>query len=364
MVVYIIIFIIVTVYLFLNFAPVFGDDSKGESKTRIENSSNFIDGKFRNFVSTSMSFKKDKDYNIENIGNKDIGKKPKKPLPTIKFNKANFDKNMGNSITWFGHSTILFKLENKTVIVDPVFNNASPFSVILGPAPFKFENTICAKDLPNKIDVVLITHDHYDHLDYKTIKEIHTAVEKFLVPLGNKAHLLKWGVPDSKIEEFDWYDNWSYENIDFTFTPSRHFSGRAIRDRFATLWGGWIIKSEKSNLFISGDSGYFDEFKKIGDNYGPFDVVFIENGAYNQRWANIHLFPEQGVLTSFDVRAKIALPIHWGKYNLSSHNWKEPIERFTKEAKERNLNIATPLIGQTFMIDGEIPNKNWWNNLK
>jgi len=184
-----------------------------------------------------------------------------------------------------------------------------------------------------------------------------------LVPLGNKAHLLKWGVTDDKIEEFDWYDNFSYENIDFTFTPTRHFSGRALRDRFATLWGGWIIKSESNNFYISGDGGYFDEFKKIGEKYGPFDIVFIENGAYNPRWKNIHLFPEQGVQASLDVQAKVALPIHWGKFSLSTHSWSEPIERFVKEAEARNLTIATPLIGQTFIIDGDIPSEYWWENL-
>jgi len=362
MILYTILILTITVILFVNFAPVFGDNSKDVSKTIIENSPNFFDSKFQNLTTTKMDFRKGKDYNIEYIADTNIGKRPKNPLPSVKFNKANFAENDDNSITWFGHSTILFKLEKRIIIVDPVFNNAAPFSAILGPKPFKYENNICAKILPDKIDIVLITHDHYDHLDYKTIKEIHSKVEKFLVPLGNKAHLLKWGVPVSKIEEFDWYDSLSYNNIDFTFTPSRHFSGRAIRDRFATLWGGWIIKSEKNNLFISGDSGYFDEFKKIGEEYGPFDLAFIENGAYNPRWANIHLFPEQGVQASFDVKAKTALPIHWGKFSLSSHSWKEPIERFTKEAKKRNLTIATPLIGQTFIIEGDLPNENWWDN--
>ena len=364
MVLYIILFVTVSVYLFLNYAPVFGEGSKGESKIRIENSSNFINGKFRNLVTTNMSFKKVEGYNNNFLTDSTVGKRPKNPIPTIKFDKKEFAANKGNSITWLGHSTILMKLEDKIIISDPVFNNASPFSAILGPAPFKYENKITVEDLPNNIDVVLITHDHYDHLDYKTIKEIQTNVKKFLVPLGNKAHLLKWGVPADKIEEFDWYDNLSFENIDFTFTPSRHFSGRAIRDRFATLWGGWIIKSKKNNLFISGDGGYFDEFKKIGEKYGPFDIAFIENGAYNARWANIHLFPEQGVQACLDLQTKIVLPIHWGKFSLSSHSWKEPIERFTAEAIKRSLTVATPLIGQTFIIDGDKPNENWWSNLK
>ncbi|MBU0528722.1 MBL fold metallo-hydrolase [bacterium] len=364
MILFTIIILTITVILFVNFAPVFGNNSKGASKTIIENSPNYIDGKFQNLVPTKMDFRKGEDYNSEYIATANIGKRPKRPLPSVKFNKANFAENDANSITWFGHSIILFKLEKRIIIVDPVFNNASPFSAILGPKPFKYENNICAKNLPNNIDVVLITHDHYDHLEYKTIKEIHSKVDKFLVPLGNKAHLMKWGVPDSKIEEFDWYDNFSYGNIDFTFTPTRHFSGRALRDRFASLWGGWIIKSISNNFYISGDGGYSDEFKVIGNKYGPFDIVFIENGAYNPRWENIHLFPEQGVQASLDAQAKIALPIHWGKFSLSSHSWSEPIDRFAKEAEKRNLTIATPLFGQTFIIGGNIPNENWWNNFQ
>lgn len=360
---YITIFVIVTVFLFLNFAPVFGDNSRGDSKTRIENSSNFLDGKFQNLVPTKMGFEKGEDYNNEYIADTNTGKRPNNPLPSVKFNKINFTDNDEDSVTWLGHSTILLKLSNKTIVTDPVFNRAGPLTILLGPAPFKYKNKISAKDLPDKIDIVLITHDHYDHLDFKTIKEIHPRVGKFLVPLGVKAHLLRWGVHNNKIEEFDWYDKNSYNEIDFIFIPTRHFSGRALRDRFATLWGGWIVKSNNNNIYISGDSGYFDEFNKIGKKYGPFDIVFIENGAYNPRWQNIHLFPEQGVQASLDAQAKVALPIHWGKFSLSFHSWSEPIERFAKEAKEKKLTLATPLIGQTFIIGGNIPNGSWWENL-
>lgn len=363
MVLYILIIIVAAIILFVNFAPVFGDSPKGTSKSKIEESPHYFDGKFQNLVVTKMGFEKGDDYNSEYISDTSIGKRPDKPLPTIKFDKSILTINEKNSVTWFGHSTILIKLDNKIILIDPVFNNASPFSNILGSAPFKYENTISAKDLPDRIDFILITHDHYDHLDYKTIKEIHSKVAKFLVPLGVKAHLMKWGVPYSKIEEFDWYDKNLYNKIDFIFTPTRHFSGRALRDRFATLWGGWIINSKSNNFYISGDGGYFDEFKNIGRKYGPFDIVFIENGAYNPRWQYIHLFPEQGVQVSLDVDAKITLPIHWGKFNLSFHSWIEPIKRFTAEAEKRNLKIATPFIGQTFYLGEEISTEEWWNNL-
>jgi len=360
---YTIIILTVIIFLFVNFAPVFGGKPSGQSLSRIEKSQNSKDGKFQNLVATKFGFSKGQDFNPKYNADESYGKKPSSPLPTIKFDKSNFENNEENMVTWFGHSTILFKIENRIIVTDPVFNNASPLPFI-GPAPFKYENNLIVEDLPNKIDVVLITHNHYDHLDHKTIKTIHPNVEKFLVPIGVKAHLLKWGLPDNKIKEFDWYDIYSFKEIDFIFTPTRHFSGRALRDRFATLWGGWIIKSDNSNLYISGDGGYSSEFKKIGEAYGPFDIVFIENGAYNRRWEEIHLFPEQGVQASLEARAKVALPIHWGKFNLSSHSWIEPIDRFVKEAKKRNLTIVTPYIGQTFNINGEIPNENWWNNLQ
>ncbi len=361
MIFYIIITFIVFLILFVNFAPVFGSKPSGQLLTQIEKSPNFKDGKFHNLVTTKFGFSKGKDVNAEYIADKSYGKKPISPLPTVKFDKSKFENSQGNSVTWFGHSTILFKIENKIIIVDPVFSNASPFPLI-GPTPFKYENDLTVKDLPDNIDVVLITHDHYDHLDHKTIKKIHQNVGIFLVPLGVKAHLLKWGVPKNKIVEHDWYDNYLFYEIDFIFTPTRHFSGRALRDRFSTLWGGWIIKSKSNNLYISGDGGYSPEFKKIGEAYGPFDIIFIENGAYNPRWEKIHLFPEQAVQVSFDARAKVALPIHWGKFSLSFHSWYEPIDRFTKEADERELKIVTPLIGQTFNINKEFPNKRWWEN--
>ena len=362
MAIYLLLIITLAIVLFVNYNPEFGDHPKGDLKAIIENSPNYVNGKFQNLITTKMGFEKDVDFSKYYVSDTHIGKRPNKPLVTIKFDKYAFADNKKNSITWLGHSTILMKLENKVIILDPIFNRASPFPFLLGPTPFKYENKISAKDLPDKIDFILITHDHYDHLDYNTIKDLISRVGQFLVPLGVKAHLLKWGVPDNKIKEFDWYDNNYFDEIYFIFTPTRHFSGRALRDRFATLWGGWIIKTISNNLFICGDGGYSNDFKKIGDKYGPFDVVFIENGAYNPRWQYVHLFPEQSVQASLDAQAKLALPIHWGKFNLSYHNWREPIERFVSEAERIELPFITPKIGQTFIIGEESPQEKWWEN--
>lgn len=361
---YIILFLILAVILYINFYPAFGRSPKDESKQRYEKSLNYLSGKFKNNTLINMNFQKGVDPNPDYIADPKIGKVPQQPLPTIKFDKIKFKETDANQFAWFGHSTIIFKIENKIVISDPVFKRASPFPFLIGPRPFKYENKITIDDLPDKIDIILITHDHYDHLDYSTIKILSDRVELFLVPLGVKAHLQQWKIPVEKIIEFDWYDKSNYNGIKFIFTPAQHFSGRALRDRNNTFWGGWIIQSNSAKFYISGDGGYNNEFKNIGDKYGPFDIAFIENGAYNVRWADVHLFPEEGVQVGFDVKATYSIPIHWGKFNLSFHNWKEPIERFTNESVKQNLKIITPRIGQIIKLNSAYPIEKWWKELK
>lgn len=360
MILSIILLIILMIIIFVNFHPVFGSKPNKEMIDELKNSPHYFYGKFQNLIPTKMDFNKNEKYSSSFIAKSSSAKTPNYSLPSIAFNRNKFEETNFNTVTWFGHSTILLKLENKTLLIDPVFDRASPLSKLIGPKPFKYENNISANDLPQKIDILIITHDHYDHLDYNTIKKIKKNVNRFIVPLGVKAHLKKWGVANNKIIQFDWYDTNTVAGIEFIFTPTRHFSGRALRDRFATLWGGWIIKSKQNNLYISGDGGYSKEFKNIGKKYGPFDLIFIENGAYNPRWHNVHLFPEQSVQASIDVNAKLALPIHWGKYSLSSHSWTEPIERFTLEAEKKNLQIITPLIGETFNLNENFPKSHWW----
>lgn len=360
---YILISIIISTILVINLTPSFGSNAKGEYKDKIKNSINFKNGKFTNLVKTDMSTgtKEQRNNSIKKImfGSK-TDRLPQNPIKTIKFNKSKF-KNENDSFSWLGHSTVIMKLNNKTILIDPVYNRASPFS-FLGPKPFPMTNASSINDLPSKIDFVLITHDHYDHLDYKTIKKIHKTVNEFLVPLGVKSHLIKWGVDKNKIKEFDWYENTTLKNIQFTFTPTRHFSGRGITNRDSSLWGSWVIKSKLTNVFFSGDSGYFDEFKKIGEKFGPFDITFIENGQYNEAWKNIHMAPEESVKAAIDLKSKLAVPIHWGKFSLSIHSWQEPANRFFKEANKQNLNYASPLIGEIFFLNQTVPKSNWWNN--
>ena len=209
----------------------------------------------------------------------------------------------------------------------------------------------------------MISHDHYDHLEYKGIKKFASKVDQFMVPLGVKAHIVKWGVEEDRITEMDWHESATYRGVDFTLVPSRHFSGRGITNGNSTLWGGWVLKSDAQNVYFSGDSGYFEEFKELGQKYGPFDIGFIDSGAYNESRATVHMMPEQSVQASIDLQASIYLPIGWSRFDLAPHFWDDPIIRATKEAKNKDVMITTPLIGQTFTLD-DLPQSKWWEALR
>ena len=350
--------IVVLGVLFLQFAPTFGAKSSGESMKNIKLSNNFNGEQFVNnlatVVSTPVVYSS---FSVMDFINPPDGKNPVEALPAKQFDKA---KLKNGDFVWFGHSTILVKTDDITILADPVFYKASPVPFTVQPFAMQVKNSIA--DLPD-IDVVIISHDHYDHLDHQAIKELSSRVKHFLVPLGIKAHLLHWGVADEKISELDWYSNFTYQTISLSLTPARHFSGRGLTDRFSTLWGSWVVRSSSLNMYFSGDSGYFDEFKKIGDQFGPFDIAFIENGAYNANWSQIHMLPEESVQASIDLKAKVFFPIHWGKFDLSVHAWKEPAIRAHKEAKIKGVNIATPLIGETFTAT-EYPSREWWLDAK
>ena len=348
----IIILIIVWITLFIKINPVFW------WKSEIFQSKNFINWKFQNISKTSIQtwswgF-------LWTVKNYILSKEQRTPLleiPTIKFNKNNF-KNW--DFVWFGHSTILMNIDEKNILTDPVFYKASP--VFIWWKPFNYSYVPKISDLPN-IDTVLISHDHYDHLDYQTISELDNQVKNYIVPLWVKSHLLKWWVEEAKIVELDWYENISSHDIDFIFTPAQHFSWRAILNGWSTLWWSWVVKWKETSIFFSGDSWYFDWFKKIWEKYGPFDIAFIENGAYDDAWNGVHMYPEQSVQASIDLNAKNVMPIHWWKFDLSLHSWYDPIERFVKESNKLNVEYFHPKIWENFKISN-LPKRNWWSNLK
>lgn len=341
---------------FMLLAPVFGGSPDEQSAALIKQSPNHNGTQFINKVDTVVSTpNEDEPMDVWGMLSPPAGKNPAEPLPAREFDASTF---ADGDLVWFGHSTVLMKTDGVTVLADPVFYNASPIPFTVTPFPVQVSNSI--EHLP-EIDVVVISHDHYDHLDYKAIQELDAKVGRYLVPLGVKAHLQRWGVASNKVSEFDWYDSAEHQSLQITMAPSRHFSGRSIR-RARTLWGSWIVKSSAMNIYFSGDSGYFEEFKDIGKQFGPFDMAFVENGAYNLNWTQIHMMPEQAVQAAIDLNAKVFFPIHWGKYDLSSHTWTEPVTRAKAAAVERGVKLATPLVGEVFTTT-DYPTKEWWLGL-
>jgi L-ascorbate metabolism protein UlaG (beta-lactamase superfamily) len=356
--IYIVIILAIVVFLFLNFSAVFGGSPDKDSNKLIKSSKNFIDGKFVNLQTTYINLRtSEKSASLMDWISPSKDKNPLGPLPTKKF--QNTDLTPGK-FAWLGHSTLLMNTDGLIIMTDPVFNRASPIPIF--GKPFAYENPTNINDLP-KVDVVVISHDHYDHLDLKAIIELSKRVDHFFVPLGIKAHLERWGVDKERISELDWHDSENYKNIKFTLTPAQHFSGRGLTNGNSTLWGSWIISSNTLKAYFSGDGGYSETFKELGDQYGPFDIAFIENGAYNAGWSKVHMFPDEVVQANIDLKAKVLFPIHWSKFDLSIHPWDEPIIRVTQEAKKRNINIATPVIGEIFdLVD--LPQTPWWEPLR
>ncbi|QOL26441.1 MBL fold metallo-hydrolase [Thalassotalea sp. LPB0316] len=354
----IILLVILCALAYVSWAPIFGGSPDAKSLEKMTQSPNFDGEKFINLTPTVIATPSDTSQTIWatlfDLLSPPPDKNPRQPLPSQPLTKLD-----NGDYVWLGHSTVLFKQDDLTVITDPIFYRASP--VFFGGKPFAQKTPTTPNDLP-KLDVVMISHDHYDHLDNQTIAAIDDKVTRYLVPLGIKGHLQRWGVASSKITELDWYQSTQIEQVKFTLTPSRHFSGRGLTDRFATLWGSWVVQSSKQSIYFSGDGGYSEEFSKIGELFGPFDIAFLEDGAYNRDWSQIHMFPEQTVQAAVDLKASVVLPIHWAKYDLARHRWTEPIERTIVAAKERNVALATPIIGQVFTLE-RYPDSAWWRNM-
>lgn len=263
-------------------------------------------------------------------------------------------------VIWLGHSSILLNIDGHTLLTDPLFKRrVSP----LGPTRFHSELALTGEDLP-AIDVVIISHDHYDHLNKYSVQLLAAKARKFIVPLGVGKRLVNWGVAKEKIIELGWWEEYSpADTLSITATPAQHFSGRGLTDRNKTLWASWSIISPAHRVFFSGDSGYFQGFREIGEKFGPFDMTFIECGAYNERWPEVHMFPEQTVQAHLDLTGKMLQPIHWATFNLALHPWYEPIERLIAAAHKARVKTSTPVIGQ--IVDCHTAGETfpWWRSV-
>lgn len=339
----------------------FGGKVTPQLTARYAESPNWRDGSFQNLEPTSMSMNPFKIPSIiyKNFTNR-ADKAPKQPLPIQPLDVAAFlTPSPSSKFVWYGHSVVLMRMMGKTLLIDPMFGpDAAPI------APFaakRFsDNTLDLIDTLPEIDLVLLTHDHYDHLDYASIQRLTGKVKQYFVALGVKRHLVRWGIPADLITEFDWWDHRIFEEIEVHFTPTRHFSGRGLTDRLKSLWGGWVFKMPTETIWFSGDGGYGQHFKEIGKRLGPFDFAFMECGQYNEDWRPIHLFPDECVQAALAARAAKAMPVHWGGFALSyQHTWYEPAEAFKQAAARAGLAYGFPTLGSIFTAQ-DLSAEDWW----
>lgn len=353
----IIVIMVIGVLIFVKTAPQFGQPPKGEDKQRLKESPHYEDGEFVNLIETKMgSFGEMMGTLPEFIFGKN--RSPKDTLPT-KYAEDNGERADSLCyITWYGHSAFLLEMNGKRILIDPMLGKtAAPTS--FGSSRFPNEEPVPLEEIRD-IDLMILSHDHYDHLDYPSIMQLKDHVGHFYTALGVGSHLKSWGIPQEEITELDWWEGVTHDNIDLVACPARHFSGRGLFDRNATQWASWVVKSPNHNIYFSGDGGYGPHFKEIGEKYGPFDFAMLECGQYNEAWHAIHMFPEESVEAGLDVRTGLAMPIHWGAFNLSVHSWTDPVERFRDAAQTQGLSAVYPFIGQRFRLGQEFPNDIWW----
>ncbi|GAA4830365.1 MBL fold metallo-hydrolase [Paenibacillus vulneris] len=346
--------------LFINMHPVFGGNPSSEQKERYTKFDNYVNGKFVNQVPTKMDISV-YDY-FSMIRDSISGSKDRKPDGQLPVSKIDWNRIQSeeDSLTWFGHSTFLLSLDNKKILVDPMLGPvASPVSFV-GSKRYSEDMLHIIDEIP-LIDAVFITHDHYDHLDYPSIRKLRDKVGHFFVPCGVSAHLIRWGVAKERITEFNWWDETEFKGLTIALTPSKHFSGRGLFNRNTTLWGGWVIIGKRTRFYTSGDGGYGAHFKEIGEKYGPFDIALMEGGQYDRRWPWVHMTPEEAVEAHVDVNGKNMMLIHWGAFTLAYHGWKEPIERALVEALKANVSLVAPPIGESIHLNGELAAAYpWW----
>ncbi len=341
----------------------FGGKITPQDLARYQESENWRDGKFQNLEPTDMDmgFRDIPKVLYRQVAARD-GKKPQRPLPVPSFAETHFNSSEEKAqFIWYGHSVVFARVNCLNILIDPMLGpDTTPI------APFRTkrfsENTLDLIDGFPPIDLLLMTHDHYDHLDYASIRKLAPKTKRFFVALGVKRHLVRWGVAPELVTEFDWWDAKELEQIEITFTPTRHFSGRGPRDRMKGLWGGWVFKTEQESIWFSGDGGYGKHFTEIGKRLGPFDFAFMECGQYNDLWRSIHLFPDECIRAAMDAGVEKAVPVHWGGFPLSfQHTWSEPVEEFIRGAEGQGLLYSTPPLGKVFTA-GAKELTPWWRD--
>ena len=356
--------ILIVGLLSLSACSAFGKDPEGKHLEKIQSSPHFDKEKdsFVNrrpdILSTMREGQSMFKLTLEFLFGGQKHRSPSEKLPEVKPDVEEFLKKSDKlKFIWFGHSTFLINFDGTIILFDPIFSTAaSPVSF----AVKRFQPPVLKLEELPEIHYIIISHDHYDHLDMETIQFFKTKKTKFITPLGVTSHMKEWGVEEERLTELDWWDSIHTENLEFILTPAQHFSGRKGSNQMKTLWGSWIVRSKNQSLYFSGDSGFDTHFKTIGDKYGPFDITFIENGQYDLKWKEVHVLPEETAQAFIDLKGKRLVPVHWGMFDLSLHSWFDPIERLEKEAEKRNLNLLTPKFGQIVKLEEETIFEKWW----
>ncbi|MFD6565546.1 MBL fold metallo-hydrolase [Micromonospora profundi] len=333
-----------------------GGRLSGARAERAARSPQFRDGTFHNRAGTrTMVADPGRNLLRELIFGKQK-RRPTAPVPLLRPSAPQATDEL--AIIWYGHASALVEIEGRRVLLDPMWSDRCSPSGVVGPRRLH-EPPVRIDELP-ALDAILISHDHYDHLDMATIQAL-TAGQSapFLVPLGVGAHLDRWGVPAERIIELDWAESHRVAGLEITATPAQHFSGRGLR-RDGTLWSSWVVAGSRRRVFYTGDSGYFDGYAAIGAEHGPFDATLIQIGAYDQAWPTIHMFPEEAVDAHQDLRGGLLIPVHWATFNLALHDWSEPVNRLWAEAKARDVRLAVPRPGERVVVADPPAVDGWW----
>jgi L-ascorbate metabolism protein UlaG (beta-lactamase superfamily) len=334
-----------------------GARATGERLARMKQSPEWQGGRFENpqpIVNDTLSA-------VSHLVNTDPNLEPASPPDTIRVEASRFaaPPQSGLRVTWLGHSTILLEIDGHRFLTDPVWSERVGPTAVTGPKRW-FAPPLALQDLP-PLDGVLISHDHYDHLDYATIVALKDRAALFVAPLGVGAHLERWGVPAAKIVELDWWDTRAFGDLALWATPARHASGRMLFiDDGAKLWTGYAFLGARHRVYYSGDTGLFPGLRTIGERLGPFDLTMIEVGQYDRAWPDWHLGPEQAVEAHRRVRGAVMLPVHWGLFALAAHGWTEPVERALAAGDAAGAVLITPKAGQSVEPTEERPRERWW----